>query len=188
LALAAAGCWTAALELAPLGIRAAEAVGSGATTLAASSTGSHSGDHGEDEIDRGERCDELQDMTPNVIEFRKADPGGVAQWRELRLDTSASDPRWIPAGDSGAESVWHAAQNLPSMSLSTPIVALLKPGTPSYLAYAAAEPQTISEDDQLAGLTADFGAGVGTFQWNGRLYQYALANKLPCFPAPVATR
>ena len=53
------------------------------------------------------------------------------------------------------------------------------------LAYAPAEPQTSIERDQLVALTADFGAGIGTFKWNGRSYQYTLVNRLPCFPGPV---
>jgi hypothetical protein len=71
------------------------------------------------------------------------------------------------------------------MRFAPPLRQGLRDGKPNYLAYAPAEPRTAVERDQLVALTADFGVGSGTFQWNGRAYQYTLVNRLPCFPGPV---
>lgn len=177
----------AALELAPLGMQAASAVGNGVMNLATNSASSRKMDRapGEDEVDYHERCDDLAQQPPAVIELRlAADGAGAPQWRELRVENTAGDPLWAPAIAPGAASAWRPAENLPTMRFAPPL-APFKPGASSYLAYAPAEPQTAVEQDQLTGLTIDFGAGTGTFDWQGRLFNYALVGKLPCFPPPA---
>jgi hypothetical protein len=182
------GCWMAAIQFAPLAIKAVEAVGSGATNLASNAAAARAGQRGDDEVDRQERCDELEDAAPSVIEFRRAEANASAQWRELRLDHSAGDPTWIAAIVPGSGTEWRPTENLPTMKFVPPLARALKPGIPDYLAYAPAEPLTPLEDDQLSSMTVEFGAGTGTFQWNGRVYQYAVADKLPCFPVVDAMK
>jgi hypothetical protein len=197
-ALGTGGCWYAALQLAPLGLQAAEAVGGGAVNLVAkAAAATHSSSHsdnegdrkaGEDEIDREERCDELQLEVPGVIELRQSGEASGPEWRELRLANS-DFPQWEVLQDKdSAQGGWRPAINLLKMSFTPPLEGSLKPGVPNYLAYAPAEPKTSIEQDQLVALTVDFGTGNGTFQWNGRRYQYAVVRNLPCFPAPIAMK
>ena len=199
LAFGTAGCWYAALQLAPLGVQAAETVGGGALSLVASaaaathsqSSSGNEGDRkaGEDEIDREERCDELQLEVPGVIELRQSEEASALEWRELSLANTTDFPQWEVLQDKdSAQGGWRPAMNLIKMSFTPPLEGSLKPGVPNYLAYAPTEPKTSVEQDQLVALTVDFGTGIGTFQWNGRRYQYAVVRNLPCFPAPIAMR
>lgn len=184
-----AGCAAAAAaQFAPLAIQAVEAIGSGATNAASNASASRAAERGDDDVDRQERCDVLEDGAPTVIEFLRAQAGASTEWRELRLDNSNGNPIWVVASAPGSGAQWRSAENLPTMKFVPPLAPTLKPGIPDYLAYAPAEPQTGTEDDQLTSMTAEFGAGTGTFEWNGRVYQYAMADKLPCFPAQDAMK
>ena len=40
------------------------------------------------------------------------------------------------------------------------------------------------EEDRLRALTTDFGTPAGNFNWGGRIYDYLLVERLPCFPVP----
>jgi len=195
LALGTCGCWAAALQLAPLGVQAVEAVGSGVVELAEGaaisahqSSASRSAvdpDHkDEDEVDREERCDELELEVPGVVEIRK-NTSGTPEYRELRLGGSPDEPQWAPVLDKDTSpGGWRAAVNFMQMNFSPPLAGALPQTGSGYLAYATTEPQTDVEQDSLVALTVDFGSGMGTFSWNGRIYQYVIASKLPCFPAP----
>lgn len=189
LAIGASGCLLAALQLAPVALQAAESLGSGVVNMAgAAAASNHSKDPGGDEIDSEERCDELQIEVPGVIEFRAAQATS-AEWRELRLSDSIDSPQWEPlTGGDSAPGGWHPAVNLARMNFVPPIGGALKPGVGNYLAYAPNNPQTSVEQDQLVAMTVDFGAGIGTFQWKGRTYQYSIVRELPCFPAPLAMK
>jgi hypothetical protein len=184
LAAGADGCWMGAAQLAPLGLEVASTVGSGVIKTAA---GSH-GDATEDDIDREERCDDLQLEAPGLIELR-TDKIGAPQWRELRLGGSTDEPRWeVATGKDTAAGGWLPAQNLSTMNFAPSLQSSLKPDAENYVAYAPADPKTSTEQDQLVALTVDFGAATGIFRWNGRTYQYSVVRKLPCFPPPIAMR
>ncbi len=196
IAIGACGCWTAALQLAPLGIEAVEAVGSGAINLAEAATMSaHQSSASpnatdpnhpeEDEVDREERCDELDLEVPGVVEIRK-NASGSAEYRELRLGGSPDEPQWaaLPDKDTGPGG-WRPAINFLQMSFTPPLSGEMPQKGSSYLAYAANDPQNEVEQDRLVALTVDFGSGMGTFRWNGRVYQYVVASRLPCFPPPA---
>jgi hypothetical protein len=185
IALGLAGCWAAALQLAPLGISAAGAVGNGVMNMATNSKASKDLHPGEDEVDRHERCDTLNEIAPVVIELRRSDAAVAPQWRELQIASDSGEPRWAPAGgaDGGA---WRPTANLLAMNFAPPLALPSESNRPTYLGYAPSEPVSVSEQDELSGLIANFGASVGTFQWNGRVYQYATTDRLPCFPLAVA--
>jgi hypothetical protein len=193
LAIGSCGCWAAALQLAPLGIGAVEAVGSGAVQLAEAATiSSHSKskndadeDHpNEDEVDREERCDELELEIPGVVQIRKSTTG-APQYRELRLGGSPDEPQWAPVLDKDTgPGGWQTAVNFMQMNFTPPLSGALPETGAGYLAYAASEPQSDVERDRLVALTVNFGSGTGTFTWNGRGYQYVVKKKLPCFPPP----
>src|SRR5438876_4717519 len=189
LALGASGCWMAAVQFAPLAIQAAESLGSGVLNLAGAAAAAHQSKDpaSGDAIDHEERCDELQVEVPGVIEFRTSQAASSAEWRELHLTDSIDTPQWeVLTRQDSAPGGWHPAVNLAKMNFAPPIDGALKPGTGNYLAYAPNNPQTSVEQDQLVAMTVDFGAGIGTFQWKGRTYQYSLVRELPCFPASMA--
>jgi len=178
------GCLAGAL--APLALQAGEMAGVGALNAAGYAMAGHAHDENQtDPAEKEERCDELQLQVPGTIEFRVADDSPVA-WRELQLGGSTDTPQWQAlAGEQSDAAGWRQLSNLRTMSFEPPLQQSLRDGKPNFLAYAPAEPRTASERDQLVALTADFGAGLGTFQWNGRAYAYTLVHRLPCFPGPV---
>ncbi len=184
--LAGTGCFVPALGLAPLALEASEMAGVGAIDAAGyAAEGSSHGRSNMDGAEGEERCDELELEVPGTIEFQVADNNPTA-WRELQLGGSADAPQWqAVAGEQSDAAGWRPLANLHTMSFVPPLQQALTGGKRNYLAYAPAEPRTSIERDQLVSLTADFGAGLGTFQWNGRAYQYTLVNQLPCFPGPV---
>jgi hypothetical protein len=191
------GCWLAALQLAPMALSAAGDVGSGLTYAAASAAGKVEGkpedpEHfGEDmnlpggeELDSNDSCKLLEAQTPGVIELRKS-TSGAPEYRALKLADSSGDVRWTPVVDQEtATDGWRPAVRFLSMSFTPPLENALLPAGSSYVAYAPAQSQTSAEQDQLTALHFDFGAPVGTFNWDGRLYQYAVAHALPCLPPP----
>ncbi len=185
LALGGAGCFLPALGLAPLALQAGEAATVGAINVAGYAAGKHPPDDDSTDPMDEDRCDELELEVPGTIEFQSADNNPQA-WRELQLGGSIDAPQWqAVAGEQGDAAGWRPLESLHNMSFVPPLQNSLTRGKPNYLAYAPAEPRTSVERDQLVALTADFGAGVGTFQWNGRAYQYSLVSQLPCFPGPV---
>jgi len=188
LSIGLAGCLAAALELAPMGLSAVGAVSNGAMNMASNSAGSRDLHAGEDEVDRHDRCDNLEETAPTVIELRRTDAAAVPQWRELQIENATGVPRWAPASGPDGGRAWRPTENLLAMNFAPPLPLPTKPNISTYLGYAPSEPVSSSEQDQLTGLTANFGAPVGTFQWNGRVYQYATAAKLPCFPPDVAMK
>lgn len=180
-----AGCLGPAM-IAPLALQASEVAGVGAINAAGYAAGANPHLDGTvDPAEQEERCDELQLEVPGTIEFRIANDRPTA-WRELQLGGSTDAPQWqAVAGEQSDAAGWRPLAKLPTMHFAPPLQKALKRGKPNYLAYAPAEPRTSIEQDQLVALTADFGAGMGTFQWHGREYQYTLVNRLPCFPGPV---
>jgi hypothetical protein len=178
------GCFAPAM-LAPLALQAGEMAGAGALNVAGSAMkGNSSRDDPVDPAEQEERCDDLQLEVPGTIELQVAANGPTA-WRELQLGGSTDAPKWqVVVGGQSDAGGWRQLTNLPTMSFAPPLQPMLKHGKLNYLAYAPSEPRTSSERDQLVALTA-FGAGLGTFQWRGREYQYTLVNRLPCFPGPV---
>jgi hypothetical protein len=155
-ATAAGGCWLAALQLAPVGVRAAEGIGAGVLSLGGGTTIPSAG----------------------VVELHTA-PSGAPEYRELRIDDSLAEPRWTPVvGKDTTPAGWRPAVNFPHMSFAPPL-SFPKTGA-SYLAYLpVAGSESPSDDDQLAAFTSYFGKPVGTFTWQGRVYQYSLPRALP---------
>ena len=183
--LSAAGCFAPAM-IAPLAMQAGEMAGVGAINAAGYAAGGNSSLDGTvDPAEREERCDELQLEVPGTIEFQMADNSPTA-WRELQLGGSTDAPQWQAVANEQSDAAgWRSLVNLHTMRFAPPLQQALRGGKRNYLAFAPAEPRTPIERDQLVALTADFGAGLGTFQWKGREYQYTLVNRLPCFPGPV---
>jgi hypothetical protein len=196
-AITNSGCWLMALQLAPIALSAAGDVGSGVEYAAASAAGKVEGKHedvdnfgtdenlpGGDELDSNDSCQLLEAQTPGVIEIRKS-TSGAPEYRALKLSDSSGGVRWTPVVDEAtATDGWRPAVRFLSMSFTPPLTNAILPNGSSYVAYAPAQSQTSAEQDQLTALHFDFGNTVGTFNWDGRLYQYAVAHALPCMPPP----
>ena len=184
------GCMLAAL---PLAISAAEGVGSVVANGALSAVvASHQGssninpdpDHpGEDQMDREDRCEQLQIDAPDVIEIRKS-AAGAPEYRELKLGGSLAKPQWtaVIEQDTNPQG-WRPAVHFLQMDFTPPLGALPNPGS-DYLAYRPMHTDASAPDVEFVPLSENFGKTQGTFRWNGGLYQFALASRLPCFPAP----
>jgi hypothetical protein len=158
LALSASGCWYAALQYAPAALETAVSAASVAVGTAQQSSGE----------------------SPGVIELRK-DATGSPEYRELRVAFTATDARWTPVVNYGtAADGWRPAVNFLQMNFTPPLPAALSENKIVYLAYAPAYTKSPDDDDeQLTEFNRSFGDPVGTFDWNGHLYQYSLPRVLP---------
>lgn len=184
MAVTTGGCWMAALQLAPMALQAAAAVGSGAAHVAEAATiSSHEGSY-EAAMHRGEVCDDLATEIPLLTELQ-TDSKGATRYRQLSLGGPDLEPQWeaMPNRDGSAQA-WRTANNFTKMDFQPPLQDALTPDSTTYVAYAPAQVQNATEQNELNALVEAFGPHFGTFQWEGRLYRYAAVHKLPCFPAP----
>lgn len=125
-----------------------------------------------------QQCNELLLTAPPIIQFR-GEPNGAISWRQLHLGGSPDTAQWnVVLGG------WHQLANLEQLDFSPPLPNTFEVGQPIFMPYAPAEPQKSTEEDQLRSLTLDFGTPLGNFDWNGRIYDYLLVERLPCFPVP----
>jgi len=166
----------------------AEDIGAGAVHLAEGAViASHQGKNDQnaklgDEVDREDRCDELEIEVPGVIELRQR-AAGAPEYRELRLGGGPDESVWAPMLDHDtAAGGWHPAVNFLQMNFAPPLAGAIPDTGSIYLAYAPTEPTTSVERDLLVAMTVNFGAATGSFDWKGRSYQYSLTHQLPCFP------
>jgi hypothetical protein len=176
----------------PLAVNVAEGVGSAVANVTLGAVvAAHQGpkpsaeqDHpGESEMDREERCEELQSEVPGVIELRKG-AGGGPEYRELQLGGSLAQPQWTPTADHSTNAGgWRPAVNFLHMDFTPPLAPLPAVGS-VYLAYRSTQSDSSVPQVEFVSLNVNFGNTEGTFHWRGSLYEYALAPTLPCFPPP----
>jgi hypothetical protein len=125
-----------------------------------------------------QQCNELLLTAPPIIQLR-GEANGSTSWRQLHLGGSADKPEWdVTLGG------WHQLANLEQLDFSPPLPNTFEVGQPMFMPYAPAESQNSVEEDRLRSLTTNFGTPVGNFDWNGRIYDYLLVDRLPCFPVP----
>lgn len=190
-ALGIAGCWLPALQFAPLAIGAAQGVGAavfgmaeGAVVMAHQGAGQEPGEQGEDEMAREDRCEDLEDDVPGVIELRQS-ASGASEYRELQLEDAHDQPQWAAlSGPNSSAGGWHPANHLLQMDFTPPLSNPIPAVGSSYLAYRPAQSDSAIAEDLLVPLSLNFGTTSGTFAADGREYQFALTRTLPCFPAP----
>jgi hypothetical protein len=187
LAAGASGCWVAAMQLAPVAIQAAEAIGGGVVNLAAGSMAAAHQSHQDKNMPPPDSdvCDELSLEIPMLVEL-KTDATGITRYRELSLVGADLDPEWaaMPNQDT-KDGGWKLASNFTKMNFQPPLQSELTANSISYVAYAPADAHDATEQDQLNALAIGFGSSAtGTFTWNERSFRYALVHKLPCFPPP----
>lgn len=117
--------------------------------------------------------------TPGVIELR-TNSTGAPEYRELKVDFAMSEARWTPVVDRDtAADGWRPLENFTQMNFSPPLPTAFSESKIVYLAYAPADTGSPEDHEQLAKFNQSFGAPVGTFDWNGHLYQYSLPHVLP---------
>jgi hypothetical protein len=186
LAIVASGCWMAAMQLAPVAIQAAEAIGGGVANLAVGSVAAAHQSHQDKNMPPpdSEVCDELSQEVPMLVEL-KTDTTGTTRYRELSLVGSDLDPEWaaMPNQDTQGGG-WKLATNFTKMHFQPSLQGELTANSIAYVAYAAADAHDVTEQDQLNALEIGFGPAMGTFTWNERAFRYAVVHKLPCFPPP----
>jgi hypothetical protein len=155
--LNASGCWYAALQFAPAALQTSVAAASNIAGAAQAPKGN----------------------TPGVIELRK-DVSGAPEYREMRIAFTSTDVRWTPVidRDTSAEG-WRPAQNFLHMNFTPPLPTALSESKTVFLAYAPAYNGASQDNDALIQFNRSFGDPVGTFDWDGRLYQYSLPSALP---------
>ena len=158
LALSAAGCWAAAIQLAPVALQSSVGLASAAAG-AAQNAGTEA---------------------PGVIELRK-DVSGTTEYREMRISYTANNVRWTPvSSDETAADGWRPAQHLLELQFSPPLPPKLAEDRVTYLAYAPLYEHSSDDDEvKLKEFNRSFGNPVGTFNWNGHTYQYSLPQVLP---------
>jgi hypothetical protein len=114
-----------------------------------------------------------------LVELRK-NGTGEPEYRELHLLNSADEAHWTPvvSTDTGADG-WLPAVNFLKMNFNPPLTAEIPDAGTCYLAYvpAATDP---ADPNQSADLKSPVGGDMGTFSWDGRVYQYTVARTLPC--------
>ena len=186
LAVVASGCWMAAIQLAPVAIQAAEAIGGGVANLAVGGLAAAHQAHQDKNMPPPDSdvCDELSLEIPMLVELR-TDKTGTTRYRELSLVGADLDPEWsaMPNQDT-KDGGWKLATNFTKMNFQPPLRCELTADSISYVAYAPSDARDATEQDQLNALAIGFGTANGTFTWNQRVFRYALVHKLPCFPPP----
>ncbi len=157
LALSVSGCWAMALQYAPTALMTSVQLASAAVGAAQTPA----------------------DDSPGVIELRK-DSTGAPEYRELRIDFTSTDARWTPVveHDTAADG-WRPAEHFLEMNFSPPLPSVISDNRTTYLAYAPASTKSPDDEEQLKEFDRSFGDPVGTFNWNGRVYQYSLPQALP---------
>lgn len=186
LAIVSSGCWMAAMQLAPVAIQAAEAVGGGVANLAVAGIVSAHQAHQDKNMPPSDSdiCDDLSLEVPMLVEL-KTDATGVTRYRDLSLAGADLDPQWaaMPSQDM-KDGGWKLASNFTKMHFQPPINSELTNDSIAYVAYAPSEARDATEQDQVNALSIGFGPAMGTFTWNERAFTYALVHELPCFPPP----
>jgi hypothetical protein len=187
-ATGAGGCWLALIQLAPVALQAAGDVGSGALHTAANvarvAQGKDDDAPTQEEMDRPDVCEQLQQKPPGVIELRNS-AAGAPEYRDLRLTVSTDEAQWTAEVDTDtATGGWRPAVNLLDLNFKPPLTGALAEQELTYLAYLPADSKEPSGQDPVTELKVNFGTTIGTFNWSGRPYDYAVTGTLPCFPPP----
>ena len=180
-ALMLSGCLAAAF--APAGLQALE-------TLGISAGNSISGKNSDSDVDKMDEdplsgeCQQLLLAVPYIAEIR-TESGQPAKLRQWTIGIVKGEQRWTVVHDQGTDSKgWRTETALSQLNFNPPLETALVSTKSRYMISALADPTSALEANQLLSLTIVFGPRVGTYDWNGKRYEYAVANKLPCVPGP----
>jgi len=178
-AMMLSGCLAAAI--APAGLQALE-------TLGVSAGNSLSGkdsdvDKVDEDLQSGD-CQQLLLAVPYIAEIRtKSDR--TAKLRQWTIGMVKGEQRWTVVHDPGTDSQgWRTETPIGHLNFNPPLETALASTKSRYMISAPTDPASALEANQLLSLTIVFGPRIGTYDWNGKRYEYAVANKLPCVPGP----
>jgi len=175
------GCMAGALL--PIGVQAVEAVG-------ATTGGAITGKEADEDPDKTENdpmsaeCQQLMSALPYIAEVRPR-PDRSAIVRQLTIGMVKGEQRWTVVHDAGSDgNGWRVENAIAQLNFNPPLESSLMATKSRYMIAAPADPANTSEANQLMTFTMAFGPKVGTYEWNGKRYEYSVAKKLPCLPAP----
>ncbi|HUO06466.1 MAG TPA: hypothetical protein VMU16_14805 [Candidatus Binataceae bacterium] len=131
-----------------------------------------------------ERCNSLVLQAPSVIELRNS-ANGAPEYRELNLEGSFDAAKWTPVtGENTGAEGWQPAVNFLRMNFNPPLTDAIPKTGSCFLAYASTDVVNTADEDRINSMKANFNDESGTFEWNGRSYQYATSYALPCYRLP----
>lgn len=136
-----------------------------------------------DQEDQSERCVQLFNAPPEIEELRRKSDGGLES-REIRLDASGPGPRWVGYRPKGNAAPWRSQSTIARLHFSPPFYDAIPDHQPRFLVYAKSVAETAQDSEQMMSAAQEFGNHVGTFEWRDKVYNYAVVDKLPCFPGP----
>jgi hypothetical protein len=175
LAMSTGGCFMAAFALAPVAVQLVRAAGSGIASAAKSTESTEATD--------SEICDMGGRRLPPLIEFR-TDKLGTTLYRPYAPSGLRSDSRVVAVVNQSGRGGWNLAGSFTRINFKPPLQDMLVPRSMTYLAYAPAEVRNPAEQADVEALKQDFGQNTGTFDWNGRVFQYTAVHQLPCAAPP----
>jgi hypothetical protein len=164
-----------AIQLAPMGLHAVEAV---TVATGNSITGR---DPSRDDDDEMSRCDGLAGASPYVAELRTAGNGAI-EIRQWAAKADSGKIHWtiIPDQSSSSDG-WRPARDVSELHFTPPLATVLATEQGHYLVFTPAQASDATENEQMIGFISAFGPADGTFRWRGRVYEYAVSKRLPCF-------
>ena len=176
-AMMLSGCMAAAL--APAGVQALETLGISAGN---SISGKNSDEEKLDDETESADCQQLTLAVPYIAEVRTG-PDGATSLRRWATDVVKGEQRWVVVHDASTDGEgWQSGAVIGRLNFNPPLDTALSSSGSRYMISALADPGTAFEANQLLSLTVVFGPREGTYDWNGKRYDYAVAKKLPCFP------
>ncbi len=129
-------------------------------------------------------CQQLLLAIPYIAEVR-FESDQTAQVRQWTIGMVKGEQRWTVVRDAGTDGAgWRRETALGQLNFEPPLESALVSTKSRYMVAAPADPANTLESNQLMSFTIVFGPRTGTYDWNGRRYEYAAANKLPCVPGP----
>lgn len=180
-AMMLSGCLAAAF--APEGLQALTTLGVSAGNSIGGKGSDSDADKGEEEPQSGD-CEQLLLAVPYIAEIR-TESDQTAKLRQWTIGMVKGEQRWTVVHDPGTDSMgWRTEAALSQLNFNPPLQTALAASKSRYMIAAPADPASPLEANQLLSLTIVFGPRAGTYDWNGRRYEYAVANKLPCVPGP----
>ena len=137
-----------------------------------------------DEDPLNAECEQLRLAVPYIAEIR-AESDQTTRLRQWTIGMVKGEQRWTVVHDPGTDSKgWRRETGLNQLNFNPPLETALASTKSRYMIAAPADPASALEANQLLTLTIVFGPRIGTYDWNGKRYEYAVAKKLPCLPGP----
>ena len=152
-----------------------------------SSISGKSADEDPDKMDNdptSAECQQLMSALPYIAEVRAA-PNQPALLRQLTIGVVKGEQRWTVIREQGSDgNGWRIENAISQLNFNPPLESALASTKSRYMIAAPADPADTREANQLMTFTLAFGPRIGTYEWNGKRYEYAVAKKLPCLPDP----